>query len=341
MSRSRFDTVLTAAVAVLVLAVVGFAGYFGYTVYRDKQAAEDATPALRVVKVAQAQVKATPNDAVARVRLAEALAAVGRQQEAISQLNAAIKINPQHIGAYLDLGLLARQVNKPAQAQQYFQKVVDLTSGSDYQDVNQYRETAFYNLGLLAYADKRYDDAIGSFKAALRIRNDASDTYYYLARALYMNDEVDGAIQNIRTAITFDPNFAQAHYFLGDLYMAKKDKINASYEYYKAASISPDAPEPKQALAKFGTPAQLIAQARSEATTNVAAALDTILIARNVDPENAEAAILHGEILVKKQAWKDALDVYQQAAKLSPKDQSIQDTIKWLTPKVPKPASSK
>jgi tetratricopeptide (TPR) repeat protein len=333
MGKTRFDTILTVAVAVLLAAVLGFGGYFGYTVYRDKIAAEDATPALRLIKVLKAQAAQSPNDAVVRVRLGEALAAAGRPQEAIEQLNAALKIDPKHTGAYLDLGQLAAGQNRPVEAERYFKKVIELTDGSTYEAVNQRREQAFYNLGMLALNQKKYEDAVANYKAALRIRNDASDTYYYLSRALYKTGEVDGAIQSVESALAFDPNFGPAHYFLGELYMSKGDKVNASFEYHRAATIDPSAAEPKKAIQQFGDPEQLLAKARSEEDTNLESALETVLIVRNLVPESAKAAILHGEILVKRKSFPDALDVYRQAAKLDPTNKDVQAIVKSLTAK--------
>ncbi len=74
----------------------------------------------------------------------------GQVPEATEQLNAALKIDPKHIGAYLDLGLVALAAKNPAAAESYFKKVVDLTEGSQYAALNSSRETALYNLGLIA-----------------------------------------------------------------------------------------------------------------------------------------------------------------------------------------------
>ena len=331
----RLDGALSIAVAVLVLAVLGFGGWFGYSVYLDRQAAESASPAMRVAKALRAQVKAAPNDPVMRVRLGEALAAAGQPQAAIEQLNAALKIDPKHTGALLDLGLLASSQNRPDEARGYFQKVVDLTEGSDLQDTNQRREVAIYNLGLLAFQNKNYAEAIGQFKAALRIRTDASDTYFYLGESLYLSGDLDSAVKPVQTAIVFDPNFAQAHYLLGEIYLAKKDKVNASYEFHKAATINPKAPEPKAAVAKFGDPAALVKSASSLENTDIETALEDILIARNLDPENAAAAVLHGDILMKRGDGKAALAVYREALKLDPKNTQVQAIVQQLAVKYP------
>lgn len=336
---NRLDRVLTILLALMVVAAVGFAGYFGYTVYTDRKNAEESSAAARVAKTLAAQVKKSPNDATLRVRYGEALAAANKPQDAIEQLNAALGIDPKHTGAVQDLGMLAMSQNRTAEARSYFQKLLDLTKGSEFQDVNQRREVALYYLGLISMQEKDYNQAIGHLKAALRIRNDASDTYYYLGQAFYMQGETDAAIKQIRTALQFDPNFVKAHYLLGQIYMEQKDLINASYEYHKVAELLPENPEAKKDLEQFGKPADLVKEAQTMMSTDIEAALEKILIARNLDPESAHAAVVHGQILVKRGDGKDALDVYKEALKLDPKNAAIQKIVKELSAKYGKKKS--
>lgn len=331
-SSEQLDRILYWTVVALAVAVVGFGAYFGWTVYRDRVAAEDANPSMRIANVIRAQIVKSPNDAVLRVRYGEALAAAGKTQEAIDQLNAALKIDPKHTGALIDLGKIAVMNQQTTEAVAYFRKVLDLTSSGDYTDVNDRRETALFELGRVATAQKDYDQAIGYFKEALRIRGDASDTYYYLALALESAGQRDDAIKQLEMATTFDPSFAQARYYLGELYLKKGDKINASYQFYRASVADPTAKEPKQALAKFGDPATLVKQAQAEIASNPQAALDTILIVRNIDPNNLTAAKVHAQILLNKGNKSGALGVYKEALKLAPDDAQVKAAIAKLTP---------
>jgi len=330
---NRLDRVLTVTLAVMLLAALGFAGYFGYSVYRDRKNAEESSAAARVAKTLTAQVKQSPNDATLRVRLGEALAAANKPQDAIEQFNAALKIDPKHTGALQDLGMLAMSQNRSAEARSYFEKLLELTKDSEFQDVNQRREVAFYYLGLIAIQDKDYNNAIGQLKAALRIRNDASDTYYYLGQALYLNGDTEAAVKQLHTAIQFDPKFVKAHYLLAQIYMEQKDLINASYEYHTVATILPDNEQAKKDLEQFGDPADLVKEAQSMMSTDIEGALEKILIARNLDPENAQAAVVHGQILVKRGDGKGALAVYKVALKLDPKNAKLQAIVKQLTAK--------
>jgi len=326
----RFDTVLKAIATVALVAIIGIGGWFGYTVYRDKLIAEDATPALRIMKVIKAQVSKNPNDAVLRVRLGEAYGAAGQPQKAIEQFNAALKIDPKHTGAYTDLGILAMSQKRPDEARNYFKKVIELTETDTMSKTSDRRETAYYNLGLLEMSEKNYDTAIGYFKDALRIKNDASDTYYYLAEALVAVDQPDDALNNLAIALKFDPNFAQAHYAMAKLYLARDDKASAAVHVGKAMAISPNAPEPKALAAKIGDPATYLKTAQSKVSSDPEGALEAATIAYGLDNSDLVAGKLEGKLLMKLGQNKQALELYTELAKVAPKDAEIKSALKTL-----------
>jgi tetratricopeptide (TPR) repeat protein len=334
-SPVRIDRWLNLTLIALLVAVLASAGFFAYSVYQDRIAEDAASATGRIAAALGGQVRKNPNDAVLRVRYAEALGAMAKYQQAIDQLNAALKIDPKHTGAYLDLGMVAQLTKNTPAAIGYYEKVLDLTSGQEYTGVNPSREQAYFNLGTMALDEKRYADAAGYLKAALRIRSDASDSYYALAKAYQGLGDADAAIQQLEIALQFDPGYAEAHYFLGQLYQQKKDDVNASYQYAQAVKLAPGADTPQQALDAYGSAAEWIAKAKTAlGQGEPEAALNDILIARNLDTTSVEAAKLHGQILIERGSLKDALDVYRQAAKLSPKDAEILRQIATLEPQV-------
>jgi tetratricopeptide (TPR) repeat protein len=332
-SLDRLDRVLFWVSIALTLALIGTGAFFGYTVYRDKVAAEDANPSMRVANAIRQQITKNPNDAVLRVRYGEALTAAGKTQQAIDQFNAALKINPKHTGALIDLGQVALAGKHLDEAAAYFQKVVDLTGSGDYSGVNDRREVALYQLGRIETHKKDYAKAIGFFKEALRIRGDASDTYYYLAIALDNAGQLDDAIKQLLTATAFDPSFAQAQYYLGELYLRKGDKASASEHYRKAVSTDPEAPEPQRALAKLGSASELLTKARGLATTDLGAAIDAAVIACNVEPEDPAAWKLRAQLLLQNHDSQGALSAYEEALKIAPEDPEVKAAIAKLKAK--------
>ena len=334
-SPFRTDRWLNITLVLLLFAIVAGIGLFAYTIYRDRQTEDQSTATGRIAAALGAQVRTNPNDVIARVRYAEALGAMAKYQQAIDQLNAALKIDPKHTGAYLDLGMIAQLTQNNSAAESYFLKVISLTDASQYSGVDPSREQAFFNLGTLVLGEKRYGDAAGYFKAALRIRGDASDTYYSLAKAYQGLGDADAAIQQLETALQFDPGFAEAHFFLGQLYAQKKDDVNASYQFAQAAKNAPTADPPKQALDAYGSASDWISKAKTAlGEGEIETALNDILVARNLDAKSLDAAKLHGQILVQRGDLKDALDVYRQAAALNPKDTDVRRQIAVLTAQV-------
>jgi tetratricopeptide (TPR) repeat protein len=276
-------------------------------------------------------VRANPGSAAARVRLGEAMATAGLTKQALEQLEAALTLDPNHTGAYVDLGLIAIDQSELLQAEGYFLKVVELTEGAEFEDVNQRREIALFYLGEIALDDSRYEDAITYFKGALRIRRDASDTYYLLAQAYRGLNEYDAALDQLQTATLFDPNYPEAHFLIGEILMAQDDDINAAIHFKWAADLVPDADPPAEALAAIGPAEQWLASgsaALSEGDTDKA--LHDAIMATVLDPESVDAHKLHGTVLEDIGDDAAALESWEKAAELAPEDTEIQDTIDRL-----------
>lgn len=332
----RTDTILTATIWVLSVALAGLVGFFGYSVYIVRQGEANATPALRLIESLKREVREKPNDVMLRVRLGEALGSAGKNEQAIEQFQAALKLDPNHTGAYLDLGIVAMIERDMPAARRYFQKVVELTEGQQFAGVNERREIALYNLGIISLQDSAYEEAIGYFKGALRIKRDASDTYYYLARAYRGIGENEAAFEQLETALAFDPNYPEAHYLMGELYLEDEDEVNAATHFRLALDLAPDAEPAIEAIESFGTPEERMQNAIEALDAgDIETALTEVLVARAIAPESVEAARLHGRILVERGNDKDALDVYREAAALAPDDAEIAAEIERLEKIVP------
>jgi tetratricopeptide (TPR) repeat protein len=338
--RNRLDSSLNIILLVALVAVIGIAAIFGYSIWQDRQQRAQATPALRTINELEGQSRKAPGNVPLHVRLGEAYAAAGMGAKATQQLKIATKLDPKHTGAWLDLGMIAMNEKKYPEAKGYFTKVVDLTAGADFQNVNNRRESALYGLGMIALESKQYEEAVGRFKEALRIRDDASDTYYHLALAYRGMDEDDAAIDQLQLALAFDPSFGAGNYLLGQIYLDRKDFVNASYHMRTASVSAPDSEQVKTALDTIGPASSWYDKSQSQMKAgDLDQAVESVLVARNLDPENADYAKAHAKILVLRKDTTDALDVYLQAARMDPKDAKVQSEIKRLTPLVPKAAA--
>ena len=215
------------------------------------------------------------------------------------------------------------------EAIEYFETVVKLTegpmSGSDSR-----RENALYNLGNMALNRKEYEKAIGYFKEALRIRKDASDTYLLISRAFDGIGDTDTAIKYIEYALAFDPNFAQANYAAGELYLKQEDFLKASEHIRRAVDAAPDAREPQVLLERLGTAESWAEKAQAQLKDEPLKALEYVKIARRIDPTSARIALLHGQVLEELGKKKAALETYREAKDLDPTDKQIEQAVARL-----------
>ncbi len=330
LSARKLDVLMRITVAVLIIGIMGVGGLFAYNVYVDRKLAEEANPALRAVRALEAEVRERPDDVYLRVRLGEALAAARRYQDAIEQFNAALIIEPKHVGAHLDLGTVALANNREADAVKYFEKVIELTEGASMRNIDPRREAAFYRLGSMMLDKKEYERALGYLKEAARIRRDASDTYLLLSRAFSGLEDFDEAIKYVEYALAFDPNFPQANYDAGVLYLDQGDYLKASEHIRRAIDAAPEDPEPLELLSQLGTAESWRAKADAALKTDASKALEHIKIARRIEPENSDLAVLHAQILERLDNAKAALETYREARELGASGDTAVSAIRRL-----------
>jgi tetratricopeptide (TPR) repeat protein len=329
---AKLDTWLTVGVWAVGVSLVLFGAYFAWNVYAQGQAARLSNPALQVVDAVQKLVQASPKDPQLRSRLAEALATAGRPDEAKQELYTAIKLDPTYAGAYQNLASIELSQKDYTNSAVHWKKVLDLTVDAGMQDVNQRRELAYFNLGQIAFIQKDYVGAVGDFNAAIRIRKDAADSYLLLAKSYQGLGQNDQAMEQVDIAIAFDPKYAEAHYVRGKLYLARGDKVNAAWDFRAALDGAPDNPEAQAAVDSLGSYESWYGDAASAwASHDASAALDAVRIARAIEPDSYDGAMLHGKILENTGDAKGAVEAYAVALKAKPNDPAATAALKRAT----------
>jgi tetratricopeptide (TPR) repeat protein len=321
-ARSRLlERRLTVALWAVGAATAVFALFFAYSVWAQEQAVRLTSPALMTIDAAQKAVDKAPNDLALRVKLAAALGAAGLLDEGKAQLAVVIKADAKNVAAYQTLAQIELLQKQYANAKGHLQKVLDLTETGGYTNVDQRRELALFHMGEIALIQKQYADAVGYFKAAIRVRRDASDTYLRLAQAYVGLESPDMALEELDIALAFDPKLAEAHYEKGKLLFAKGDKVNAAWEYRAALDNAPESREAQLAMDSLGTYDEWHrkAVAAFKAGQNQAA-LDDVRIARAIEPSSYDAAMLHGQVLERMGDHAAAADAYSIALKIRPDD---------------------
>jgi protein O-GlcNAc transferase len=192
------------------------------------------------------------------------------------------------------------------------------------------------NAGLM-----QFDDAIDSYKQALKIKPDYAEAYNNMGVVLMDKGEPMAAIDSYKKALQFKPNYAEAYYNMGAALQDKGDPVAAIDSYKKAIKFKPSYAVAYNnmgvALKEKGDPAAAIDSYKqalkikpdyAEAYNNMgvalkekgnpAAAIDSYKQALKIKPDYAEAYINMGNALKDKGELEAAIDSFKQALKIKP-----------------------
>jgi tetratricopeptide (TPR) repeat protein len=231
---------LNRAITLVIILIIGAAGaYGGYYLYNRRQMDVSARVASISARYAQ-QVRKNPLDVEARVNLAQAYITEGNYDEAIKQLKEALKINAEHQGAIVNMGIAYLKKEDNKNAEKYFQKEVSMFGSSGYRLENKYLEEAYFDLAVIYWKKKDYSQALGYAAQATEIGRANSDNHFLMGRIYLSKGSYDEAILKFQESLKFDPKFVDGHYGLAQAYEKKGEKKNAIAEYKQVLKLAPD-----------------------------------------------------------------------------------------------------
>ena len=140
----------------------------------------------------------------------------GAWDRAIGEFTRTIELNPSHIEAWYNRGLLYEKLGDLEKACDDFKQVVS-------------REPTFHaarhNLGVLYIKQQQWEDAERVFEEILEVEPREPDAHYHLAE-IYLNrySDVNRAIDCLQYAIERDPEHLDARFELGLLYAKHRYK---------------------------------------------------------------------------------------------------------------------
>lgn len=324
--RYRTLDIVIVVVAVLVLATGAF---LGFTLWRQSQQVVQSTPAARAIDALIAEVRKNPNNVDIRMQLAQALSVAGRNDEAVKQYQELLKINEDFVPALSGIGFEAMKRQDWKTGETYFKQVIDLLEGNG--KPTQSLETAYFYLGNAYMEQKRYEDAVGAFKAALRIRRDASDTYFLLANSYKQLELPDAQREALDNALTFDPKMPEANFEYGLLELAAGNKASAAEHFRAAADAAPGEPLPLEQLDKFGEAAPYLAKAKALVKSDRKAALEQARIAVAIEPRDVAAVIYLGKLYQGNLMRTEAAEMFRRALVLDPENAEAKAALKAVT----------
>src|SRR5437879_2645744 len=171
-----------------------------------------------------------PTSARAHFNYGTALQQVGRLDEAETEYNAALRVDPNYVKVHVNLALVLMSKSKLDEAKKYYERAVQLDPSA-----GEVRSGYAYLLERLG----RPDEARAEYENAIRLSPKSARLFYTYAAFLDKKGELDAAIAQYQRAVQVDPNLADAHSELATALFTKGDLPRAEAHYLEAARLDP------------------------------------------------------------------------------------------------------
>ncbi len=158
----------------------------------------------------------------------------GRFDDAMKELQAALRLKPDLTEAHKNLAVLYMKKNRFDEAVKELKTTISLKP--DFAE-------AYNDLGSLYLTAGRLEDAIREIQVALRLKPDLADGHKNLASIYIKRNRLDEAAKELETAIKLKPDFAAAHNDLGYVYALQGRMKDAALHFEEAVRLGPDNPE--------------------------------------------------------------------------------------------------
>ena len=185
----------------------------------------------QAIPVFQHALELEPSSSAASYQLALALQRSNRAQEAIVLLKKVVVAEPNNAEAMTNLGMAFCQAQQAKDAVPVLERSIALAPES---------VTAHQNLAAAYVQLSQFGDAVVELHQALKLAPGAPQLHYNLGLALKMQDDAMSAIPELETAQRLDPSAAEAPYLLGVLYMQTGRYEDAAREMNLSLKLRPE-----------------------------------------------------------------------------------------------------
>ena len=260
-------------------------------------AIEKPSPTQRTETPAPVKEKQTP--AVDYLSRGKSYLKNGRVDEAIVDLNNAVRLTPENAVAYFARGnayYLKGQLN---QAVSDYDKAIEL---------NPKYTNAYFSRGYYYQAAGEHGKAISDYSRAIDIRPNNALAYNYRGNAYFAQEQLQKAFDDYSRAIELDAGYIDAYINRGNYYQATGEYKKAVSEYDKAIGIRPD----NASAYCFRGTANFVLEEHQKAFDDYSKAIE-------LDPEHAEAYAGRGYIFhaIEKE-YSKAISDYSKVIELNP-----------------------
>jgi tetratricopeptide (TPR) repeat protein len=177
-----------------------------------------------------AAARRLPDDAVALVNEANALARAGRVSEAAAGYLDALALRPDFVEAHANLGELLLEQGQPEQAAASCARALAIQP--DFAPAHQ-------TLAKSRLLQDRFDEAALHARRAIAIRAEFAESHNTLGNALMKLSHLDEALASFRRAIALKPIFAEAHMNLAGALRSIGQLDAAAAGYQRVLELNP------------------------------------------------------------------------------------------------------
>ena len=186
-------------------------------------------------------ISLSPRDERARLALARALNAAGRDADAEGALHETVRVLPDSVLAHWWLTLAHEQAHRPAEARREVEQVAAAASFGESQ--------LYAAIGRFALGDADGPAAIKAFAQAVRANPNDPVMHRLLATTLMQQDRADEAVAEFVAALLIDPLDAAAHAGIGRIRLQTGRDADAVDALRRATDLAPTDSEARYALA--------------------------------------------------------------------------------------------
>lgn len=196
-----------------------------------------------------------PTQSAAHSEMAETLLRQQRHQEALAEVQAAIKGDPE-VGLYHhQAARIHREAGQGQEALSFLSKAVELEP---------HRSAWRRELGELLEDMEEWENALGQYEIACQREPDSAQGFYLLGRLHHRIGRTDEALSESERAVNLDPQGVEARVFLTSLYFERGDYQKALAHCQDITRVAPGAAEPyylaARSLIKLGRDLDAIQQ---------------------------------------------------------------------------------
>ena len=156
----------------------------------------------------QDNVSKSPSHQMSRFALADAYYYENRFDEAIRHYAESIRLDPKHIGSYINMGLSYQTLRQYKNAETVYMRAIGIEPGSP---------VLLVNLANVLGLQGRSDEAISTYLKAIEIAPMFAEAHYNLGFTYFETKRFDEALISFKRALELDPANSDAASFINEL----------------------------------------------------------------------------------------------------------------------------